>query len=92
MGATGAVLWCFADYAPEPYHRPPCDESRHERFFGLTGPDGTVKPHADVIRRFAATHPTVQPATRQVSPDISPEEYYRDPLAHAKRLYRAFLR
>jgi endo-1,4-beta-mannosidase len=91
VGATGAALWCFADYAPELWDRPPCEESIHERFFGLVRPDGSLKPHAEVVKQFAATRPIVQPATRQVTLDVSPDEYYRDPLGHAMRLYRAFL-
>jgi endo-1,4-beta-mannosidase len=59
VGVTGTLLWCFADYAPGLHQRPPCDEAWHERFFGLVRPNGTLKPHADVVRRFAATHPTV---------------------------------
>lgn len=91
VGATGAVLWCFADYAPELWERPPCKESIHERFFGLVRPDGSLKPHAEVIRRFATTTPTVKPATRKVHLDVTPEEYYTDPMGHAIRLYRQYL-
>jgi endo-1,4-beta-mannosidase len=91
VGALGAVVWCFADYAPELYHRPPCDESWHERFFGLVRPDGSVKPHAAAIQRFAATNPKVLPAQRQVALDVSPEAYYLDPLENARRAYQIFL-
>ena len=91
VGAIGALLWCYADYAPELYHRPPCDEARHERFFGLVRPDGSLKPHAAVIKRFAATNPMVKPAQRRLLPDISPQAYYREPLSQAKRLYKTFL-
>jgi endo-1,4-beta-mannosidase len=91
VGALGAMLWCYADYAPELYDRPPCDEAWHERFFGLVRPDGSLKPHATAIKRFAATEPTVQPARRRVALEISSEAYYQDPLTHAKQLYRAFL-
>jgi endo-1,4-beta-mannosidase len=90
VGATGAVQWCYADYAPELYNRPPCDDSWHERFFGLVRPDGSLKPHAAVLAQFAATQPTVQPARRQVVLDVPPDIYYQDPLAHAKRLYQVF--
>ena len=90
VGATGALLWCFADYVPELWDRPPCEQSIHERFFGLVRPDGTVKPHALALQAFANTRPTVQPATRPLTLDISPEEYYRDPAGHAARLYRIF--
>jgi endo-1,4-beta-mannosidase len=90
VGATGAVLWCYADYVPELYGRPPCDQAWHERFFGLVRPDGSLKPHATVIQRFAATGPCVQPAQRRVALDVSPETYYQSPRAHAQRLYQAF--
>ncbi len=91
VGATGAVFWCFADYAPELWDRPPCKESIHERFFGLVRPDGSLKPHAETVKRFASRMPTIQPASRKVSLDISPEEYYRDPSGHAVRLYQEYL-
>ena len=90
VGATGAMLWCFADYSSDLWNEPPCDEARHERFFGMVRPDGTLKPHAEVIRQFAATTPTVIPATRPVVLDCSPEEFYQDPSAHMKRLFAAF--
>lgn len=91
VGALGAMLWCFADYIPELWQRPPCDEAQHERFFGLVRPDGSLKPHAEVIRRFAATQPIVQPPYRTVSLTVRPEDYYQSPLAHAIQHYRAFL-
>lgn len=91
VGATGALLWCFADYIPELYDRPPCNGAWHERFFGLVRPDGSLKPHAETLQRFAATRPTVQPASRRVDLDQTPEEYYRAPLENAKRLYARYL-
>ena len=87
VGATGAMTWCFADYVPELWDRPPCDEFEHERFFGLVRPDGTLKPHAKVIRDFAATEPTVQPARRTMTLDVTPDEFYRAPETHYQRLY-----
>lgn len=89
VGVTGALLWCFADYVPELWDRPPCSESRHERHFGLVRPDGSLKPHAEVIRAFAETKPTV----KQVAPPftIDPGEYYRDPAGNLVRLYGEYL-
>lgn len=91
VGALGAVLWCFADYVPALYDRPPCLEARHERFFGLVRPDGTLKPHAEVIRRFAATRPVVQPAHHTLALDVAPADFYTAPLENTVRLYRQFL-
>jgi endo-1,4-beta-mannosidase len=91
VGALGAVLWCFADYDAALYGRPPCDEMQHERFFGIVRPDGSLKPHAEVIKRFANTQPLVQPATNELVLDLSPQEYYQEPQAHARRLYDVYL-
>ncbi len=91
VGATGAMIWCYADYAPELYDRPPCLESRHERFFGLVRPDGSLKPHAEVIRQFAATQPVVQPPVHTVTLDMTPDDFYADPEANVRRLYRTYL-
>lgn len=91
VGAAGAMLWCYADYTPDLWDRPPCDEAQHERFFGLVRPDGSLKPHAEVIRRFAATRPTVQPARRSVVLGGSPDEFYQAPLERTRALYREFI-
>jgi endo-1,4-beta-mannosidase len=93
VGSTGAMLWCFADYTEDLWDRPPCDPNgaKHERHFGLVRPDGSLKPHAEVIKRFADTKPTVQPAQRTVTLDITADEYYEDPYHHAQRLYKEYL-
>lgn len=92
VGATGAFMWCFADYAKELWDRPPCDDAgaRHERHFGLIRPDGSLKPHAEVLRRFASSNPKIAAPTKTVELDVSPDEYYSDPAAHAERLYQSF--
>jgi len=93
VGATGALLWCFADYDETLWHRPPCDPhgAKHERHFGLVRPNGTLKPHAEVIRRFAATDPQIQPASRTVTLDITPNDYYAAPDTHIVRLFREYI-
>jgi endo-1,4-beta-mannosidase len=91
VGATGAMLWCYADYDPTLYGQPPLDESRHERYFGLVRSDGSLKAHARTLYEFAGANPTVQPPTRTVTLDLSPAEYYENPRHHAERLYHQFL-
>jgi len=91
VGATGALLWCFADYDRSLLGQPPCDEARHERHFGLLRPDGSIKPHAAIVRDFAAARPVVKEAVKRVSWPMSPDEFYQDPLAHTFQLYREFV-
>jgi endo-1,4-beta-mannosidase len=90
VGATGALLWCFADYVAELWDKPPCDLARHERFFGLVRPDGSLKPHAQVLKDFAATRPMVQPPARQVALPFHPERFYSAASRNTFRLFRAF--
>lgn len=93
VGSPGAFLWCFADYATDLWDRPPCEESgaKHERHFGLVRSDGSLKPHADVIRDFATGDPRVMTEPgRVLDLDISPDEYYTDPGHHGRRLYERF--
>lgn len=90
VGATGAMLWCFADCTPELWDRPPYRDWRHERFFGLVRPDGSLKPHAEALRRFAATDPRVARPPQVKLDRIDPEEYYRDPAGMLVARYQNF--
>jgi endo-1,4-beta-mannosidase len=91
VGASGALVWCFADYATELWERPPCKESRHERFFGLVRPDGTLKPHAGVLQEFAATRPTVQPIPAYARFEFDGEAYYAGMYDRLAAIYQAYL-
>ncbi|MBN1965501.1 MAG: beta-galactosidase [Anaerolineae bacterium] len=92
VGATGAMLWCFADYSPDLWPYPPYDEARHERFFGLVRPDGTLKPHAEVLRRFAASEPAVREVpARTIDLGVTPDDYYLTPTDHLLRLFQDFI-
>ncbi|MHB8627502.1 MAG: glycoside hydrolase 5 family protein [Aggregatilineales bacterium] len=92
VGTTGALIWCFADYATELWDRPPCGEFRHERHFGLVRPDGSLKPHAQALQAFAATHPTV----RETIPDwahfdLSADAFYSESPDRVAKRYRQYL-
>jgi endo-1,4-beta-mannosidase len=91
-GATGAMLWCYADYVPELWDLPPCQNSRHERFFGLVRPDGSLKPHAKVIQEFAKTNPQVKPIPDYAKLTVDPDEFYKEPLSHLVDLYQQYLK
>ncbi len=91
-GATGAMLWCYADYVPELWDLPPCQNSRHERYFGLVRPDGSLKPHAKVIQEFAKTNPQVKPIPDYAKLTVNADEFYKEPLGYLIDLYQQYLK
>ena len=91
-GATGAMVWCYADYVPELWDLPPCDNSQHERFFGLVRPNGSLKPHAKVIQEFAATRPQVQSIPDYAKFELDPEEFYKNPVPFLLDFYAQYLK
>ena len=90
VGSLGAFVWCFADYHPDLWTRPPCDFQVHEQFFGLLRPDGTLKPGAEAMRAFAATAPLVQAPERIVALPSGSDGYYADPPRAMATLYERF--
>jgi endo-1,4-beta-mannosidase len=92
-GAAGAYAWCYADYDPRLFGRPPLASAIRERTFGLVRADGSEKPAAEVFRSFrrrrdaGALHRGAIPSVL----DVSADEYYRAPRAHFARLYARWL-
>lgn len=91
-GATGAMLWCFADYIEELWDRPPCQNAIHERFFGLIRRDGSLKPHAKVIKEFAATKPQVKSIPEYARFKVDADEFYKDPTPYLLDFYAQYLK
>ena len=91
-GATGAMLWCYADYVPELWDKPPCQNAQHERWFGLVRPDGSFKPHVKVIQEFAKSKPQVKPIPEYAQLSVDPDEYYKGPPNYLVDLYNQYLK
>ena len=89
VGARGALLWCFADYDESLWDRPPCDTKLHERHFGLLRPDGSLKPHAEVVRRFIASGPRISTPSARARIQVDGDAFYADPAAASTRALRA---
>jgi endo-1,4-beta-mannosidase len=92
-GAAGAYAWCYADYDPLLFDRPPFTTAVRERTFGLVRADGSEKPVTDVLRRFRKCRDAGDLMTGRIAEvlDVSADEYYRTPGAHFKRLYGRWL-
>ena len=88
-GCLGALLWCFADYVPTLHRRPPFDEARHERSFGLWRADGSPKPAvAEITRR--AGRPRRPPPDELSWLDLDVGEFLTDRSRQLPRLYRRY--
>ena len=90
IGATGALLWCYADYDQQLWDRPPCDTKLHERHFGLVRPDGSLKPHAEAVRQFIEAGPTIRAPSPRARIDVDGDAFYADPAGAIPALYEAF--
>lgn len=88
-GATGAYAWCYADYDPSLFTRPPLDRAIRERTFGLVRADGSEKPAAQVFRALRQRRDGggLQRRTIPMVLDVTADAYYSDPSANFARLY-----
>jgi len=89
VGAAGAMLWCYADYASEIWDRPPLDVAPHERFFGLWRADGAAKPAARHLGRYRGV---LRKPPRAASEwiDADPARFYDAPLDTLRHLYERY--
>jgi len=92
-GAAGAYAWCYADYDPRLFDRPPLDRAVRERTFGLVRANGSEKPAADVFRRLRRQRDagTLLPGPVPPILDLSPDAYYAEPQRHFARLFARWL-
>ena len=88
-GTTGAMLWCYGDYAPRIWDAPPLDVAPHERFFGLWRADGSAKPVARHLARYRDV-PRRQ-ARLATWIDADPARFYDAPLDTLKHLYERYV-
>jgi endo-1,4-beta-mannosidase len=79
-GALGAFAWCFSDYDAALWDSPPLDTHVHERWFGLTRADGSVKPSGHAIRAFRERLDAEGAPPRRIGPlSLDVERWYRAP-------------
>jgi endo-1,4-beta-mannosidase len=88
-GATGAMLWCYGDYASAIWDAPPLDVAPHERFFGLWRPDGSAKPAARHLARYRDV--SRREPRRATWIDVDPARFYDAPLDTLKHLYARYV-
>ncbi len=93
-GSLGAFAWCFSDYDPQIWDRPPFDRAQRERSFGITRADGSVKPAGVEFQRFArrvAHGSLVGWGKEKLAFPITADRYYQNPCLHFTEMYRWYL-
>jgi endo-1,4-beta-mannosidase len=88
-GFSGAMLWCFGDYAQALWDLPPLDRATHERYFGLWRQDGTPKQALSKLPP-ARQPPTSHPVDNFQWIDVKAEDFYSNPKENLRRLYQRF--
>ena len=88
-GCLGAMLWCYSDYDQTLWERPPLDLALHERTFGLWRADGSPKPSVEVVAAIAGAG-RCDSAGDATWIDLDRDEFYFDPSAQLRRLYRRY--
>jgi endo-1,4-beta-mannosidase len=86
-GATGGLVWCYADYERSIWSEPPLDRAPHERHFGLWRADGTPKPAAATLAG-ASGHRLPPPPVPWS--DAERKIFYQSPRDTLVRLYREY--
>ena len=87
-GCSGAMLWCYSDYDPALWGRPPLDLAPHERSFGLWRADGSPKPSVAAVAAFAGAGRCDSVDDTWI--DLDPDQFYLNPSAELPRLYRLY--
>ena len=88
-GMRGAFGWCFADYHPTLYDKPPLQENRHERYFGLTRWDGSVKPALASLGSWG----DLPCLDLELPPWLLTEDrdrFYEDPIGNLRRWFNTY--
>jgi endo-1,4-beta-mannosidase len=86
-GALGAFWWCWADYDPALALLPPFDRAPHELRFGIVRSDGSLKPIAETLARFAGEKRNVVGMPAAIADE---ESHYAGLPGSIEREYRAY--
>ncbi|MDB5076302.1 MAG: hypothetical protein JWO42_2481 [Chloroflexi bacterium] len=87
LRVPGALAWCYADYTPDLWGRPPFDRAVRERTFGLVRADGSEKPAVAVIKQHIAAPPPPEAQLPDLLGGLTAHDYYQDPARHFVECY-----
>lgn len=88
-GMIGALGWCFADYHPELYDKPPLEDNQHERYFGLTRWDGSAKPALSSLGS-GGNLPCLSQDLPSWLQNEDPDRFYDDPVGNLQKWFKVY--
>lgn len=87
-GFPGALWWCYGDYTPALWGRPPYKDRPQERASGIIRHDWRPKLLVEALCGVGKSR------GKEVLPsdwiDLEPEDYWKNPGSEIRRLYRRF--
>lgn len=88
----GAFAWCFADYFPELWDKPPLKVNLHERHFGLFRHDSSAKPAADIFSEIKNNPGAVkyEPDNNTWLADFDRHTFYDNPKENLRKMYARY--
>ncbi|HEX8807198.1 MAG TPA: hypothetical protein VF741_09615, partial [Candidatus Aquilonibacter sp.] len=87
IGTTGAMWWCWSDYVRALDDLPPFDQAKHELHFGMIRADGSERPVAHTLSRFAQQRRAVVPAPPAIAEEST---FYASLPGGIDALYRRY--
>lgn len=88
-GMIGAWAWCYADYSPSLWDKPPLKQNKHERYFGLFKHDGTPKLAAYLFKELKDLKILNYELPAWLD-NFNKEAYYLNPISNLELMYKAF--
>lgn len=87
----GAMAWCFADYDPSLWERPPLKANLHERYFGMFRYDGSPKKAVSAFKDLEILNHLPNPRQMMWQPQcINRNDFYQNPSKNLKRLFAEY--
>lgn len=87
FGVKMILLWCYSDYVPTWWDKPPFNEKIHERYFGLRSWTGREKPYSRVAQEIKINQ-FRQPNFSWI--DLERDAYFEHPKENMRRLFIRF--
>jgi len=94
VGVIGAMAWCYADYSPALWSKPPLDINLHERHFGLFNHNNSPKTSASIFKnqQFICNYNHDLDKKYPWLKSCNPHTFYENPQKNLQTLYQQYIK